>query len=1540
MSRQRCQHDFDLDHAAATRETTAMASKNQIDYNEIQENEIQLLEAVYPDGFELVATQVGAWSTAKKNIARTFKLKITPPSEPEAFVTLTVRFTATYPRTAPALEVEGLDQFHERTQKKIRRIAQDRPKKLIGDDPFIHLITEAIADALEDAVTARKAGALPSLDDERATATETAQALARQAEEAEAAREQQRLEAEREEESALMKMAEAQVARQERRKSFKPAKELLPKHTPAKDDMPRKITFEQSSSIDTTYGSETFTDVLITGILSHNAHETTFVASPSTSGIAALVSVKRRFVKKPKSEIINLESALAAVQKLKHQNLLNVFAYRVAQTGAKTELYICREFADRGTLYDHLSHSEFHLPGARQITLELLQGLDFLHQRGMAHGYITTRSVYLFGNSFSPKLSGFGYSVVLGLHDEDIPDGWRFSNTNDESPFAQRKDLWDLGTVVVQVFLGLQAIRQFTNPLQLLSRRDLSHTFTEFLRKVFSNDKKAASCFDLIPSELLRSDTPIVDRGKPTADPVVGRGRHNSANIRLAPLSRYETEFTQLSRLGKGGFGEVVKAQHRLDQGLYAVKKITQSTQLLDKTLKEVILLKRLNHPHVVRYFNAWIEAEVEEEDDAASTSSEESSPGVEVGYSTGGIDFVSNSHAGFEFGNDSEDTDESGEGEGSEEDFFDREGEGGGDEETLTDSELPGTSSASGASRTGPRQSTLYIQMELCDKRSLRNLIREGMTSDEVFRFARQITEGLDHIHSNGIIHRDLKPDNVFIDHVGNPKIGDFGLATTSRYTDPTAGSKENGSGDMTRSIGTALYVAPELQSSGNGEPSTKVDMFSLGIIIYEMSQPFSTGMERVLELSRIRKKGETLPEAYLDDNEKAREGRLINCLIAHKPSERLSSAELLRDDRLPINIEDATVRKALGTLTDPNSPYHQTFMSAVFAQSKSATTAKAKSLSWEVKANTKPDDPERVRLRGITRSALETVFRRHCAEEVRRDFIFPRSHYYQGNDVVQLLDASGNLLQLPYDLTIPYARQLARQPASTRCTFTVSGAYRDPRNGGPPKNTVEADFDIINNGEDKDIAINDAEILKVMDEVLSELPFFAPDGSVYYWITHGSLVQTIMDYCRVSHEHRSQVQNLVSRLGFDRAWDGLQSELRKVGLTDTTLADLKKFDWHDSPDKAFRKLDTLFSDATERIRRHGITAMNELRKIHDLATSAYGISRKVQIRPLSCWNVKFYTTGMLFQCVVEDRKHSRTPIAAGGRYDSLIRAHQILENSTASQQGAVGLVFAVDSFVTNILKTAAGGTKKKFAKKSANLQPSAPRGDVLVVAGGTEGVQAAGIKLVASLWAKGISAELARDQDTRSMSHLFVVHLRHEASTTVRFTSTDNDAEDADIPVSSLAGHVQQELRVRAQSKVRMSLLRSPSSHHESEQKGKVQVLMVERGGKKENKFGIVENAHSRWEDALEEWKNADILAIEGRDSLLELVQKTKLSDAVTWRNAREQAAASDKNYLVQIREALEGLQKKWQEGNGMRICCVHHFRSGKVIYYDLGA
>lgn len=107
-----------------------------------------------------------------------------------------------------------------------------------------------------------------------------------------------------------------------------------------------------------------------------------------------------------------------------------------------------------------------------------------------------------------------------------------------------------------------------------------------------------------------------------------------------------------------------------------------------------------------------------------------------------------------------------------------------------------------------------------------------------EIWRLFRQILEGLAHIHGLSIVHRDLKPENIFIsssiEGVDNIKIGDFGLATSGQFSvDKIAnGSSSNTTNDdslesvdMTRSIGTAYYSAPEVRSAAHGMYTTKVD-------------------------------------------------------------------------------------------------------------------------------------------------------------------------------------------------------------------------------------------------------------------------------------------------------------------------------------------------------------------------------------------------------------------------------------------------------------------------------------------------------------------------------------------------------------------------------------------------------------------------------------------------------------------------------------------------------------------------------------------
>lgn len=81
------------------------------------------------------------------------------------------------------------------------------------------------------------------------------------------------------------------------------------------------------------------------------------------------------------------------------------------------------------------------------------------------------------------------------------------------------------------------------------------------------------------------------------------RPRHDSMSL-TGPFSRYAHDFVEEGRLGKGGFGEVVKARQKLDGQIYAIKKITQkSSAQLDDVLKEARLLSQLNHPSVVRKY-------------------------------------------------------------------------------------------------------------------------------------------------------------------------------------------------------------------------------------------------------------------------------------------------------------------------------------------------------------------------------------------------------------------------------------------------------------------------------------------------------------------------------------------------------------------------------------------------------------------------------------------------------------------------------------------------------------------------------------------------------------------------------------------------------------------------------------------------------------------------------------------------------------------------------------------------------------------------
>lgn len=452
---------------------------------------------------------------------------------------------------------------------------------------------------------------------------------------------------------------------------------------------------------------------------------------------------------------------------------------------------------------------------------------------------------------------------------------------------------------------------------------------------------------------------------------------------------------------------------------------------------------------------------------------------------------------------------------------------------------------------------------MEYCERRTLRDLIKRGLykDGDEIWRLLRQILEGLVHIHGLNIVHRDLKPENIFIDGALNVRIGDFGLATSGQYSVLEKVGNIPGSHNMTTSIGTASYVAPEVRSS-IGTYNSKVDMYSLGIILFEMCYPPVVGMERAQVLQGLRQKQPALP---FDFNlaERAIQADIISSLLDHNPKERPGSSGLLQSRKLPVQMESETIRQTLAGLSDPKSPYYQKMMASLFSR----PTTQAKDFAWDMDGSSNMGAHE-LMLNSNVKQKLTSIFRGHGALEASRTSLFPRSGHY-GPNTVQLLDSSGTLVQLPYDLTLPYARSVAKQLSPIGRSFTFGTVFRD-KSGGQPQSFGEVDFDIVS--DSLDLALKEAEVIKVIDEIIGEFPSLTASQMCFH-INHSDLLSLIYEFCRIELDMRPAVSEVLSKLNIQQwTWQKIRNELRSplIGVAATSLDDLQRFDFRGMVDSS----------------------------------------------------------------------------------------------------------------------------------------------------------------------------------------------------------------------------------------------------------------------------------------------------------------------------------------------------------------------------------
>ncbi|KAF2088872.1 kinase-like protein [Saccharata proteae CBS 121410] len=260
--------------------------------------------------------------------------------------------------------------------------------------------------------------------------------------------------------------------------------------------------------------------------------------------------------------------------------------------------------------------------------------------------------------------------------------------------------------------------------------------------------------------------------------------------------ARRVRDFVELGTIGKGGYGVVYKVLNPLDGGHYAIKQIPLTE--LDDLLREVRTMQQLDHPNIVRYHNAWLEQ---------------------------------------------------------------------------VNEPVPNTR------LTSPRL-ILHIQMALYTL-TLADYLSFSSTSTRYRHCFHQkislqillaILDGVQYLHAKGVAHRDLKPANIFLSPLEGDeyrykscvdlstcgdcpdetksrsqlgvKIGDFGLVTAIARPDETfipANSK---------AVGTEFYRPPVT----SGRENAKLDVFALGIILFELLWPFETRMERAETLKDLK--------------------------------------------------------------------------------------------------------------------------------------------------------------------------------------------------------------------------------------------------------------------------------------------------------------------------------------------------------------------------------------------------------------------------------------------------------------------------------------------------------------------------------------------------------------------------------------------------------------------------------------------------------------------------------------------------------------
>ncbi|KAB0803729.1 hypothetical protein PPYR_00699 [Photinus pyralis] len=787
--------------------------------------------------------------------------------------------------------------------------------------------------------------------------------------------------------------------------------------------------------------------------------------------------------------------------------------------------------------------------------------------------------------------------------------------------------------------------------LAALHGGDIILTFSEHFQEFLNKCRSATSC-DLSVVEELLSHSFIQEPCVASSCTQLQNKSFDDDNSRFAlerKCSRIESDFEIGCELGKGSFGKIYKVKDKVDEKYYALKVINLTTNHKEneKTIKEAKFLADLQHENIVRYYNSWTDDVLDDNIHDYYHSSPSTNDDDLDDTSLSGSNFhqssLSSTSAGF---------------------IVDTSFDG------LEDNELPvdqmdgGECNGFSALPSHIDRKALYIKMEFCESNTLESAIAKNLYLDEnrIWRFLKEIVEGLHYIHNKNIIHRDLKPPNIFLDSNDHVKIGDFGLATTNQLypsQDVEANSSQNGSYEVV--YGTYYYRAPELSSSHTIIRDPKLDMYSLGVILFEMCYPPLVGHERHEVLKDLRSANIKFPSDF-DFSLRHQQEILIRKLLNHDPEKRPNCHELRNSNCIPSLEEDERKMLMIRTLIDnPQSRMNKYLLEYLFTSASRNSINNIQRLPYV----------NMHQIENVTR-VLFDVFKQYGGKNID----LPASSVQNicrstCTNCIKLVDSQGSLMVLPCNNRNVLAKfvSLGRSTTWLRCYSSHKSVNCK---------SYSCDFDIITPidlRKDQNY-LPEAEILLILDEIRNSFVNLLPSNFTLY-ISHSSILEAIFEECDIL-SHSSYVSLISGYLPMDDR-KALLSFYMKSKPFDKylkilgTRGNLMDGSWNSAFSNFFRK-----PDLNQKVQK----AIDELRNICRTA-QRLGLTANLIFDPKCLLSNCQKKTGMLAELhyKVPSQRES-VKVALAGRYDDYLNRVYSKVPMIRAKRFGVGITALLDNF------------------------------------------------------------------------------------------------------------------------------------------------------------------------------------------------------------------------------------------------------------------